>query len=351
VHRLMKSRIAIACLVALAGPSLAAPRANHPADWLKKPTPEELLAVWPRAGLGRPGHALVHCIATVQGTLRDCRVKLESPPGLGFGEAALILTRQFLMKPAIKNGVPVEDEVNIPINWDPLQPHAGSRIPDTSAEVWNADKVLDAVPWNDAPSVADVRAAYPSKARAEGKDGSVTLDCALNPHGGLSNCRTISEEPRGYGFVHAAEALASKFVGPTKDNADQPLAGVHTHLRFTFAASGLDTNTPAIGKPLWAGLPMAEDFDASFPAAAAKANILKARVVMSCLVATGGVLSDCHVESEDPANYGFGAAAASLAGKFRVAIWTAEGLPTVGGRVSVPIRYDLQKPPQPSAKP
>lgn len=78
--------------------------------------------------------------------------------------------------------------------------------------------------------------------------------------------------------------------------------------------------------------------------------MLKARVVINCLVGPGGVLVDCRTDAEEPSGYGFGAGAASLSGKFRLGVWTAEGLPSVGGRVSVPIRYDLKQAPQP-AKP
>jgi hypothetical protein len=39
---------------------------------------------------------------------------------------------------------------------------------------------------------------------------------------------------------------------------------------------------------------------------------------------------------------GFGAAALSLAPKFQVNPWSAEGLPVVGGRIRVPMRYTLK---------
>jgi hypothetical protein len=67
---------------------------------------------------------------------------------------------------------------------------------------------------------------------------------------------------------------------------------------------------------------------------------------MNCTIGSGGVLQACNPESEEPAGYGFGAAAAGLAGKLRVKPWTAEGLPTVGGLVRVPLRYDLQQEPE-----
>lgn len=59
--------------------------------------------------------ALIACIVTVDGLLRDCIVKYETPPGRGVGDAALRLSRQFKMRPASGNGTPVEAPVQIPL--------------------------------------------------------------------------------------------------------------------------------------------------------------------------------------------------------------------------------------------
>jgi TonB family protein len=133
---------------------------DRPVDWLKKPTENDFLAVFPRAALmaGIGGSATVNCIATLQSTLRDCHVRSEDPPGMGFGEAALVLTRQLQMRPAIKNGVPVEDRVNIPIHFPKLpadvaarflpqkQPPFGSRLHDSSSEAANRGGVRQGSP-------------------------------------------------------------------------------------------------------------------------------------------------------------------------------------------------------------
>ena len=42
-----------------------------------------------------------------------------------------------------------------------------------------------------------------------------------------------------------------------------------------------------------------------------------------------------------PAGLGYGEAAMKLSPYFRLAVWTDEGLPTVGGTVSIPLRFDL----------
>lgn len=217
------------------------------------------------------GSATIACTITSQGALRDCRVVAESPEGLGFGPAALALAPQFLMRPGLKNGQPVEATVRIPIIWKEVpgevadrmlaKPEAelGTRLAPRSKEALNANRMLSGFGWSQAPTVADVRAACPAKARAEKRDGRVVLNCRLNRTGGLHDCDTVVEEPRGYGFSSAAKTLVEKFVGPTADTSGALLSGAHAEVPITFAASGLDTDTPVIGKPQWAALPTAED--------------------------------------------------------------------------------------------
>jgi hypothetical protein len=82
--------------------------------------------------------------------------------------------------------------------------------------------------------------------------------------------------------------------------------------------------------------------------------VLQARVVLNCTVAAGGALNGCQTESENPLGYGFGQGALALTDKVRVSIWSNEGLAVVGGKLRVPIRYDLKEapasqPPSPSA--
>jgi TonB family protein len=89
------------------------------ADWLRKPTSEDLIDAWPleawKQRLG--GSAMVDCRVDTGGRLTDCVVLAEDPPGRHFGEAAVYLTPRFLLKPATVAGTPVDSVVQIPLNF------------------------------------------------------------------------------------------------------------------------------------------------------------------------------------------------------------------------------------------
>jgi hypothetical protein len=117
--------------------------------------------------------------------------------------------------------------------------------------------------------------------------------------------------------------------------------GGRAHLTVTFAAAALDSPNPVIGRPKWTAVPAINDLAAVVPAKAKAARIYRARVVMDCRVVAEGKVDACVVRSEDPGDLGYGAAAMQLSSYFRLAVWTDEGLPSVGGTVTIPLRFDL----------
>lgn len=91
-------------------------------DWERKPTGMEVAQYYPLlpALTGMKGHATITCLVTVSGALENCRVIEETPPGRGFGAAALKATKVMRMRPATLNGAPVDGaSVTIPLAFDP----------------------------------------------------------------------------------------------------------------------------------------------------------------------------------------------------------------------------------------
>lgn len=334
--------LSLALAVAIAGPVAAGETA---ADWLKGPTPEDLLTVWPRDAYkrGYGGKAIIACQVSVQGALRECAVESESPAGAGFGSAAVALTPQFLMKPATRDGIPVVSAVRIPVIFPTPEVPTGTLLRGAGFYTNMARVSLSDIPWTAAPSYAQVAAAYPEKARAKQVGGRATLSCTFKAGGRIGSCDTVAEEPKGHGFAAAAKSLTGNFVGPTTLSDGSDTAGMDMQIPFTFAVEMLVPDKRVMGKPQWRALPTGSDFAKVYPAAAAAAGIQGARVVMLCEVGAEGRLTGCLVESEDPRGLGFDQAALALATAFQVKTWTAEGLPTVGGKIRLPIRY---QPPQ-----
>jgi TonB family protein len=341
-------------LAALAASATGAVAGDTRPGWRHRPTPEQLLAVWPHQALERgvDGKAVISCSVSVQGGLYDCKVVSETPPQMGFGAAAIALTPQFLMTPKLHDGVPVTGGVvTIPINFSGLGGGVGSHV--RGGPAFDTIRMFSSVPWLEAPTYAQVVAAYPAKARDAKVGGHATLNCRFDGQGRLTDCDVLTEDPAGMGFGKAARSLVRDFMAPRTDDAGASLKGAGTQIAFTFAPQMLNEGVPVIGKPHWARLPEASSMAAAYPPAAVAAHVLSGHVTLSCMVGTAGRLSDCSVERQDPAGMGFDKAALALSTDFQVSIWTSEGLPTVGGRIGVPLRYDYpaEEPASPPAAP
>lgn len=193
--------------------------------------------------------------------------------------------------------------------------------------------------WAEAPSVAEMAALFPAKAKAAGVGGTVDLTCDVRdgrPH----DCAVLKETPSGYGF-----GFAARKVGERMRVGDPSLNGKEVRIPVTFDPLVLNGDV-VVTKPVWAAMPSAVDFQLTFPKTENGVN--NVRVVLACTVAQGGALSDCAVAQEEPAGQGYGPGALALAPKFRVGPWSQDGQPTVGGKIRLPIRYQLT---QAAAKP
>lgn len=185
----------------------------------------------------------------------------------------------------------------------------------------------------DAPTREEVAAAFPARAKAEGLSGAVDLSCTATSQGALKDCAVIGESPRGQGFGRAARELAREM------RVTGVAAGAEVKVPVNFQADLLKPDFTA-RTPKWSAMPAATDFQTTIPKHENGPNAI--RVVLVCDVQRGGNLSGCAVDREEPAGQGFGEGVLALASKFKVEPWSAEGLPIVGSKVRVPVRYDLK---------
>ena len=304
---------------------------DSPPAWARRPKASELMAVWPRAAMraGVGGSAVVSCLNSTQGALFDCVVLRESPTQMGFGAAAVALTPQLLFTPAKLSGEPVLSVVNIPIDFK-----SDGRI---YSPKFTPAVVSAAMAWPEAPSFVEVAAVYPKAAREARIAGRATLLCGFDIFGHLDSCRTIAEEPKGQGFGTAAHLLTRRFLADRTTPTGRPIGQAELQIPFVFNPAMLGDRGLAVGMPVWISRPTPAQTQAAF------ADLMKVangpvRVTLECTVQQGGGLSNCAVAADDPAGKGGGPAALTLASRFMVATWTLEGLPIVGGRISVTVQ-------------
>lgn len=326
---------AVAAAMAAAGASQAkAPvKGDSEADWVRRPTGDELKAAFP-VGLHGDGHALIKCRVNIQGLLENCKVESESPPGKGVGDAALLLAPNFLMKPAMKDGKPVVADVRIPINFMNAAFVDGPR-----------SQALVRALWLQAPSTADVAAAYPKGAPPK---GHAAIRCEVKVDGSLHGCEVLTEEPRTRGFGSAARSLAPKFRAYT-----DPSKSDYRHVKVTvaFAFEAAAPGPRYITAPDWRRRPSEDQVVAVYPDEAVKAGIFTGRGTVECVIKPDGGLDQCHAVDEDPAGKGFGEAAAKLAGYMAVATWSQDGKPVDGALIRIPFRFNYAHPEEAKGKP
>lgn len=87
------------------------------ADWEIGPDVHVIHKFYPTRAHGVSGHVVLSCIAFIDHTVGSCYVESETPREMGFGEAAIHLTRTFRMRPETFNGWPRPSTVKVPIDF------------------------------------------------------------------------------------------------------------------------------------------------------------------------------------------------------------------------------------------
>lgn len=118
-------RISIAAAIAL-GTLVSAAYAQEaegafvPPEWERLPHERDFRRHYPHEAFeaGLSGRVVVDCVVNLDSTL-DCVVAGENPPDMGFGDAALAMSRSWRVRPATRGGVPVEGvRLRVPVAFD-----------------------------------------------------------------------------------------------------------------------------------------------------------------------------------------------------------------------------------------
>ncbi len=206
-----------------AAPEPAAPIPDP--RWVQGPAASALGSAFPAKAVAlglAHGRAGLSCLADRLGRMTQCQVVGEDPPGAGFGEAAVMLSKDMALNLWTEDGRPVEGQrvgFTIPFN----------RV---GGEAIGSDLEFADVIWARQPSGA--RGAYPKTAQKKGVTGAGAVRCTIGRDGALTGCKVIFEDPPGYEFGAATMGLAGQYKASPKTRSGAATAGRTVVVRTNF---------------------------------------------------------------------------------------------------------------------
>lgn len=342
------------CALAWGAPGHAAPRPSivtNP-DWLELPSGEDIAAMYPRLAMAMSitGRAVVACQVDSYGALEACKIDSAAPSGLGFGEAALALTTKFRMKPRMLDGRPVAGgDVRIPIRFvlprptpnivtrPPASPRAlaaGKRVADVifhddnvAGSVAAAVAVMDVSgPGVDAPTVEAAKSAI---AAGMGAARDHLLKVAPEIYASIFTVPEL-EAVAAFLGTPVGRASASPRLGEFSEVGLATGSEIRRAARTEFCKARDCDGTPspgdlraiqdgdAITQPEWSEEPTVKARWEAYPGLG-KLLAIGGYAILKCKVDGMGLLKACEVAAERPRDLGYGDAAMSLAGAYRMA--------------------------------
>ena len=320
----------------------------------------EFVAIWPDAAYraGAEGRVVLRCRIDIHGLAEVCGIKSESPQGKGFGAAALALRPTFKLPPATDSDGPIEAQMDIAVKFHPPRRELDLQnmhradafyLGDPKNSVTLEDREFHGNPlagqaltllsrpvWAQAPGFDDVASAYP--ASAAGAEGYVVVHCQVMPTGDLKTCVSVKETPDDLGFAKAALPLAYKFkvIPALAASPDKKPLWVDIPIRLPPPRAPMDR---AIATPHW--LTDIGSAPSVFPPQAAARGVTSGVGVVECVVGAEGAMTRCAPQPGAPDGLGFSEAVAQLASTLKVALWSDDAGPVLGGQIRLEMR--LQK--------
>jgi protein TonB len=110
--RVLIVSVMLAGVAASAGAALAQESTNFD----RRPTAQDFAQYYPARAmdLGKEGRAILNCVVQADGLVAGCRIASETPDGLGFGAAAMRLSRLFRVR---EDSRVAGSHIVIPINF------------------------------------------------------------------------------------------------------------------------------------------------------------------------------------------------------------------------------------------
>jgi TonB family protein len=175
-----------------------------------------LTGQYPEAALeqGLGGTVGLECTVLEDGAA-DCAIMSEMPGGMGFGDAAIAMSREWRLQ--------VEEDNDLSAPGTQLR-RAVFFEPGPTPSIRSTPGRVE-LPWERRPSALEFTDYLPSRVFDRRINGEAVVDCIVNAEREL-DCQVVSESPSGEGFGRAALQFAGRYrIAPQMPTGESTIGG------------------------------------------------------------------------------------------------------------------------------